>query len=146
MRNKILPKTIIILSIAILILPSFSFVLAQNQPIEMPGTLDEAKEMGEEFSQEAKEKLPGILEKLWKEEVVPVWGAMWSWAKNWWQETIWPRITGFFKEKIKPPVEEEIEKRKTIIKEEFEKEKEELKKEAPEIGKSLWERFKEIIK
>jgi len=39
-----------------------------------------------------------------------------------------------------------VEKRKPIIEEEFKKEKEELKEEVPEVTKSLWEKFKELIK
>ena len=140
------------LLIFVLILPSFGSInspqvcFAQNQQIQSPETLGEAKEMGENFAGEAKEKLPGILERIWKEEAVPVWSKMWDWTKNWWKGTVWPWVSSIFQEKIKPPLEEEIEKRKPIIKEEFEKEKQEFKKEAPEVGKSLWERFKEIIK
>jgi len=137
-------KFISILIIFGFFLPSFSF--AQEQPFQPPKTLEGAKEMGEKFGEAAKEKLPGILEKLWKEEVMPIWSKMWNWAKNWLENAVWPWIIGFFKEKIKSSLEEEIEKRKPIIKEEFEKEKQEIKKEAPEVGKSLWERFKEIIK
>lgn len=143
-RGVILQKTIIILSIICLVLPNLGF--AQQKTIEPPETLGEAKEMGEKFAEEAKEKMPGILGKIWKEDVIPVWKTMWEWTESWWQETVWPWFSSFFKEKVKPSLEEEIEKRKSIIKTEFQKEKEELKKETPKVGESLWERFKEIIK
>jgi len=115
------------------ILPTFG--LAQNQPITRPETLEEAKEMGKRAFETTQKELPRILEKIWKEEVLPVWQKMYDWFK----ENIWSKIT--------PRAKEEIEKRKPVIEEEFKKEKEELlKEEIPKVGKSLWEKFKELIK
>jgi hypothetical protein len=56
-----------------------------------------------------------------------IWNSIWEWFRNIWN-TIW----------------QEIEKRKLIIQEEFEKEKQKIK-ELPEVGKSFWERLKELI-
>ena len=112
-----------------------TFVLAQELPkIEAPENLEEAKEMGERALKEAGKQLPGILEKVWKEEVLPIWQKMWEWFKN----NIWLKIEALF--------QKEAQKRKPIIEEEFQKEKEELKEELPETTKSLWEKFKELIK
>ena len=135
-------KIIIILSIVSLILPSFGFIQAQNQTITAPETMEEAKEMGERVGEEIKEKMPGILERLWQERVLPVWQKM----ADFWEFNIWPKIVSWFKTEIEPRVKEEFEKRKPILEEEFQKEKQELKEELPKVSKSLWERFKELIK
>jgi len=129
-----------ILLILGLLLPGFSF--AQNQAIEQPETLEEAQEMGEKALEVSKKELPGILEKIWKEDVLPVWQKMY----DWFQVNIWPTIEGWFKKEVEPRVKEEAEKRKPIIEEEFKKEKEEVKEELPGVTKSLLEKFKELIK
>ena len=123
-----------------LILPSFS--LAQTQTTTPPETLEEVKELGEKALKTSQKELPGILEKIWKEEVLPVWQKMYEWFKV----NIWLKIESWLKREVQPRTKEEIEKRKPLIKEEFKKEKEEMKEEVPEVTKSLWERFKELIK
>jgi hypothetical protein len=119
-----IPKIISILVIFGILLPSFS--LAQNQPVQPPENFEEAKEIGKKTLEVSKKELPGILERIWKEKVLPVWKKIY----NWFKENIWSKI----------------EKRKSVIKEEFEKEKKELKEEVPKVTKSLWEKFKELIK
>lgn len=114
----------------------------QDKTMEAPETLEEAKEIGERGLQETQRRLPGILERIWKEEVLPVWRKMYEWFKA----NIWSRIVAFFKKEVKPRAEEEIKKRKQIIGEEFEKEKQEMKEELPKVRKTLWERFLELIK
>ena len=123
-----------------LILPSFSF--AQFQSFQTPETLEEAREMGGEALEVSEKELPGFLEKLWQEEILPVWEKMY----NWFMINIWPKIESWFKKEVEPRVKEEAEKRKPMIEEEFKKEKEEIKKELPGVTKSLWEKFKELIK
>jgi len=139
-KSKIKNIIINVLLIFCLILPSFSF--AQNQPISPPKTLEEAKEMGEKALETGQKELPGIIEKIWKEEVLPVWQKMYDWFKK----NIWPKIESWFKKEVQPRAKEEIEKRKPLIEEEFKKEKEEMKEEVPKVTKSLWEKFKELIK
>ena len=136
---------VVILVIFGVLLPSFAFF--QEQPVSPPETLEEAREIGERALEVSKKELPGILEKIWKEEVLPIWQKMYDWFKT----NIWPKIEFFFKKEVEPRAKGEIEKRKPIIKEEFKKEKEELKKEVkeevfPKAFKSLWEKFKELIK
>ena len=137
-------KIIFFLLIFSLVLPGFSF--AQPQSFQTPETLEEATEMGEKALGTTQEKLPGILEKIWKEDILPIWEKMY----NWFLINIWPKIESWFKKEVEPRVKEEVEKRKPIIEEEFKKEKKELKedvkKELPRVGKSLWERFQELIK
>lgn len=137
-------KQLIIISIICgLLLPSFSF--AQLQSFQTPETLEEAKEMGEKAGEEIKEKLPGILEKMWKEDILPVWEKMYEKWSEWWDSSIQPWLQSIWG-KIATLFGKEVEKRKPIIEEEFKKEKEEIKEELPEVTKSLWEKFKELIK
>jgi len=153
-KRKLLYKTIIILSIiGFLTLPNFSSATEQIPQIETPETFEEAEEMGKGFLKETKERLPRILEKIWEEEVIPVWKKMYEKWRNWWNSYIYPWLQNVW-QKILKLLGREIEERKPIIEEQFEKEKEELKqelkeeikKEAPEVGKTLWEKFKELIK
>lgn len=137
-------KQLIIISIICgLLLPSFSF--AQLQSFQTPETLEEAKEMGEKAGEEIKEKLPGILEKMWKEDILPVWEKMYEKWSEWWDSSIQPWLQSIWG-KIATLFGKEVEKRKPMIEEEFKKEKEEIKEELPEVTKSLWEKFKELIK
>jgi len=146
MNNELRIKNLIIfLAILGLVLPNFS--VAQNQAVSPPKTLEEAKELGEEAVEVGQKELPGTLEKIWQEEVLPVWHRMYDWFK----ENIWPKILSWFRQKVEPKAKEEIEKRTPIIEEEFQKEKEEIKKEIqeeviPKATKSLWEKLKELIK
>ena len=126
-----------------LILPSFS--LAQTQTTTPPETLEEVKELGEKALKTSQKELPGILEKIWKEDVLPVWEKMYEKWSEWWDSSTQPWFQNIW-EKIATLFGKEIEKRKPIIEEEFKKEKEEVKEELPEVTKSLWEKFKELIK
>jgi len=150
-------KIIIIFSlISGLILPSFSFAqegeesklssspfaTAREQEFKQPETVEEVKALGEKALEVGKKELPGVLGTIWKEEILPIWQKMYNWFKI----NVWPKIESWFKKEVEPRAKEEIEKRKPAIEEEFQKEKEELKEELPKVGKSLWEKFKELIK
>lgn len=145
-------KIIVIIVISVIfgvLLPSFSF--SQVKP---PETLEEAKGMGEKVSKEVQIKLPGILEKIWNEEILPVLEKYYQWIKI----NIWSPMERWFKKVAKPKVRGEREKRKPLIEEKLKKEKEELKGELPKIKNYFqvfiseffrnkeWERFKELIK
>lgn len=138
-------KIIIILIIFGFLLPNFG--LGQQAPlnIEPPKTIDEAKRMTEEAIGTAEKELPGIIERIWKEEVMPIWKGMWRWFYNIWNRNINPRIEATW-QRIQELLGKEIEKRKPIIKEEFEKEKQTIKQELPTAGQSLWDRLRELIK
>jgi hypothetical protein len=126
-------KAITIFIFISLLLPFFS--LAQADP---PGTLEEARETGERALQIGERELPGIIRQIWENEIFPVWLSMWNWlkAKTWSKIEIW--------------VTPEYEKRKQYFEDDFEQEKEELKEEikteVPKVTRSLWEKFKELIK
>ncbi len=134
---RIMRRGLIMLVILGLILPSFSF--AQPAPISPPETLDQAKQMGGKALEVSKKELPGILEKIWKEEILPLWQKMYDWFKK----TVWQPY-------LEPVFKKELEKRRPGLEEEFKKEKEETKTSArtdvPKALKSLWERLKELIK
>ncbi len=126
-------KTIAILILISLISPFLS--LAQTNP---PETMDEAKEIGEQVLEKAGNELPGIIKQIWQNEIFPIWLGMWNWIKT----KTWPKIESW----LMP----EYEKRKQYFEENFDQEKkeigEEIKTEVPKVAKSLWEKFKELIK
>lgn len=135
-RYSLLCQTIIILSIAGLLFSSFSFA----QSPTAPKTLEEAKTIGERILI----NLPEALKNPWQ-KALQVWEGMLNWFRNFWDsyitswfQSIWQKIASF--------LAKEVEKRKPEVKEEFEKEKQEMKEEIPKVTKSLWERFKELIK
>jgi len=155
MSKGILSKTALALLIAGLILPSLS--LAQGPPIEAPKTVDEAKEMAEKGGQEIAKRMPDIIKRIWREQVIPIWQKMWDWFKNIWKRNIQPSFSNLWYLNLKPRIQstihrvrgiiwQEVEEQKPLIKGEFEKEKEEMKEELPEASKSLWQRFKELIR
>jgi len=134
MTIKILYNSIIILSIAGLLLPSFSFA----QTAGLPETSEDVKALGEKALEVGEKEVPGMIKTMWQEQVLPIWQKMFNWVKT----NIWPKFYSWFQKEVSP----EIEKRKPLIEEEFEKEKEEVKAELPQVGNSLWEKFKQIIK
>lgn len=142
-KYKILYKSVLILSIIGLILPEISF--AQTQIVKLPENFEELKEMGLFFLKTIKEKLLSNIEKIWKEEVIPVWQKMYEWSKNIWEKYIWPWLENIWY-RILSIFMKEAEMRKPIFEEEFQKEKEELKEELPQVQKSLWERFRELLR
>ncbi|MDO8424384.1 MAG: hypothetical protein Q7S70_00410 [bacterium] len=123
---------IVILSISFSLFSNFSFAQIPGQT--PPDNLNEAQEMGERALEISKEKLPGTLEKIWQKEVLPVWEKMYGW---------FDKKIGF---KIKNLFLGEMEKRGPDIKKEFQKEKQEAKEEAPSLAKSLWQKFKDLIR
>jgi len=122
-------KRIIVTSILVcFLLPSFSF--AQK----MPETMEEAGQFGEKLFDESEKQMPGIVEKMWNEDVLPIWQKMWSW------------LSSYINSKIMSWLSPEVEKRKEIFQENFPEEKEEMKQEAKNEASSLWNKFKELIK
>ena len=127
------------------LLPNFLFAEGNNQ-IQTPGNIEKIKELGEKAIGVGKEALLGTLERIWKEEVLPIWQKMYDWTKTkLWEPYIWPWFKKIWQIVLKI-FGQEVEKRKPAIEEEFKKEKEEMKQEVPKVGQSLWEKFKEIIK
>ena len=130
---------------------------AQETPIEAPGSIEEAKGVVQEGSKKIVEKMPDIIKTIWREQVIPLWSRMWNWFKGiWksylqpffsdlWYSTLKPRIKSLI-EKVRGLIWKKVEEQKPIIKEEIGKEAEEMKEEIPKTGKSLWERFKELLR
>jgi hypothetical protein len=109
---------------------------------KVPGTLEEAKSMGKNFLI----GLPGLLDafgKSWRENLF-VWKKISNWIKIFWRSYISPWTEKPWKE-VKNYFKKIIEKKKPEIKREFQKEKQEMKEDIPRVGKSIWQRFKELI-
>jgi len=133
-------KLTVILVISGVLLPSFSF--AQVSPeIRIPETLEELKIAG----LKALKLLPEFLKSIWQ-EFLGTCQKIWNWYKKIWNSYIYP----FFHNIWQKTLGKEIKERKPIIEEEFKKEKkemrEEIKTELPKTAKSLWEKFKELIR
>ncbi len=136
---KYLPVFLIIGFLLTLVAP-LSFAQQDQEILKLPETIEEAKTSGERILW----SFPEALKKTWREALV-IWKTVLKWFKSFWYsyispllQNIWYRINSF--------LGREIEKRKPEIRKEFEKEKEEIKEEIPKTGKSLWQRFKELIK
>ena len=106
-------------------------VLAQEAPAQAPETLEEAKLLGERVLW----GFPEVFKKSWQEAVV-FWKKMLNYVSPW-LEGIWNSILSL--------LGKEVEQRRPEVEEEFEKETQEMKEEIPKAGKSLWQRFKELI-
>jgi len=149
LRRKFTAKTLLILfltgSIISLFLPGFSWAQEEPATIEAPKTIEEIIAWGKSFFQKIREQLPQIVEKIWKEEVLPVWKKMYETWLSWWNSFIKIRFQNLW-QKFTTLIREEIEKRKPQIEKEFQEEKEELKEEVQESKKSFWDKLKELIK
>jgi len=117
---------------ACLVLVNLSSAQGMNK-VHIPQNTEEIEEMGKEALETGKRDLPGIIKKIWQEEAVPIWKAMYQWFRvNIWQ--------AFFEKEVEPRIREEVRKREPIFEEELLVEKEELKNEVP----GLWERLKRL--
>ncbi len=128
------------LIIGFLFTTTIPYSSAQEIAPKAPETFEEAKSLGERILI----GFPEALKKPWQEALV-VWGGMLGWFRSFWRSYISPWLQIIW-QKIYSLLEKEVEKRKPEIKEEFEKEKQEIKEETVEVGKSLWQRFKDLIK
>lgn len=117
---------------------------ASAQGLEAPQTVDEAKEFGTGIAKQ----LPNAMQKIFNEEVLPVWGKMWAYAIDFWNRTARSFVQSII-DKTSEIIGREVEERKPYIKEEFEKEKEELTQELKErsgqLSGNLWDRLWGII-
>lgn len=114
-----------IIIISILFGANFAFA-------EMPETLDEAKSMGDETLK----GFPGALKVAWQ-KAVSIMIKVWNWFKGIFR-WIWDKALSL--------LGKEVEKRGPEIREEFKKETEEIKEDLPKTTKTLWNRFKDLIK
>lgn len=113
-------------------------------PVEAPATTEEAKS----FISKILSFFPNALKKTWEaaknilQKFFEFWSSFWDNTVQPWLKGIWDKLLSF--------LGKEIEERRPAIKEEFEKEKEamkeSIKEEGIEVGKSLWEKFKDLIR
>lgn len=116
---------------------------------KVPDTLEQAKEETGKVGSKIASGLPGVIKKIWEDEVFPVWKDM----LNWVNETVWEKYLSPPFQNVWEDIEgflgKEIERKKPILQQEFEREKEELKKElqtqTSKASQSLWGRFKSLF-
>lgn len=138
---KIALSLIIVFNLTV---PALSF--AQTQIFKQPQDMNEAVEVSEKVLETTQKEMPGLIGRIWQNEVLPVWQKMFNWAKlHIWQNWLSSGLKNIWSTTLRI-LKGEAEQRKPAIEEEFQKEKQELKEEAPQVGKSLWEKFKELIK
>ena len=129
-------KGIVVLVISFIFIPVFSPILAQNEA-QIPQTLDEAQIRGKSVLN----TLPGVLSRLWQ-ELRGYFFQFVNWLIKIWENYIYPPIQDFWNR--------EVESRKPEIEQELQKEKQEMvqdiKTEMPKIGKTVWDRFMELIR
>ncbi|OGG47033.1 hypothetical protein A2671_02155 [Candidatus Kaiserbacteria bacterium RIFCSPHIGHO2_01_FULL_49_13] len=122
------------------------FASAQADPkLQVPETLDDAKEGVLNVSDKIMAAIPGVISGIWEREVVPVWKSMWNWVQEEvWQRRVQPALETLI-DKVMEFFGKEVEKRKPLIEQEFEQEKQELKQDienyGKDAGKGLWARF-----
>ena len=130
----------IILIFAVFCQLIFWAVFVHAQEVQAPETLEKVKEIGKE----ALNKTPGVIEKVWQ-EAKNIFSFIGQWLKGFWGNYISPWLKSIW-QKIASFLNKKVEERKPGVEKEFKKEKEEMIKEIPKTSKSLWQRFKEIIK
>lgn len=134
---------------------TFSFIFpillyAQEDPkLQVPGTIEEVKEDILHVGDKIIGAIPEAAAALWKNEVAPVWKAMWNWTKaQIWQSRVKPAIETL-EDKIKELLGKKVEKQKPLIEQELKKEKQELEQDiktySRNAGKGLWERFNSLF-
>lgn len=139
-------KKILLLSILSGILfTNFAFAENYMNQTRIPENVDEGKNFISRIFDEFIKRFPEIARKTWEEEILPLWKKMYEIAVNFWKNHL---ESAFFDlwNKIKSIASKEIQERKPQIKEDFEQEKKELKEEAPAVGKSVWQRLKDLVK
>jgi len=128
--KKVISSTILI---TLLTISLGNFVLAQKNIPQAPESFEEAESLGRKFI----ENMPQIIKEGFKD--------LMGWIKKIWASYVFPGLKWVW-HKLVSFLDINVEERKPAIKEEFKKEREEIKQEIPRVGKSLWKRFKELIK
>ena len=142
--NRFQKITLSFFAISCLIFPALTF--SQTTLPSVPENPQEVKELGAKALDVAEKQGPGIVSRIWNNEVLPVWKKMFGWTKEHiWEDRLKSKLETVWAGTLRV-LKVEVEKRKPKVQEEFQEEKREIKQEAPQVGKSLWEKFKEIIK
>ncbi len=113
--------------------------LQPRQALETPKSLEEAKTFGRKLLWVFPQTLKLVCQEAWS-----VWNKMLNWFRGFWNSYIlsWFKNIWF---KFKFYLGWEVGQKKPEIKKELEEEKQEIKEGVPKAGKSLWQRFKELI-
>ncbi len=150
MRFLLINMTIIFLISAVF--PNASFAQKINSPekslttIEQskntpkaPENIEEAKTLGKKFLS----GVPDVFKKS-LEELLFVWKKVFKWLKTFWDSHINPWFQKLW-DKILCSFRKEVNTREPKVKKEFQKEKNEMKEDIPRVGKSIWQRFVELV-
>ena len=76
-------------------------------------------------------------ESMIDDEMVSIWAQTWNWLKGIFN-TVWGKVSSI--------LGQQVEQRRPEVEQEFQKELEEMKEDVPKTTKSLWQRFKDLIK
>jgi hypothetical protein len=137
-------KTLIVLSaLAAILFPSFAF--CQNG-LSVPDNAQEAKDLGNRALDAMKSKGISAINDAWKNEVLPLWQKIYEWVKiNLWENALGRWLKNIWHSTLRI-LKLEVEERKPGIEERVQTETGALKDEAPKVGKTLWQKFQDIIR
>lgn len=131
--------------LTVIILSSFALAsYARVDQNQVPQNIEQLKGAGAKFWS----GFPGALRNIGREIY-----DTWIWATNkfisFWNASVQPWLVSQWS-KVKSFFNREVEQRKPSVEQEFEKEKKEIKQEVkteiPKAGKTIWEKFKELIR
>jgi len=133
------------------LIPVFAFAqdTQGDRMLEVPETLDEAKEESIKVGNKIASALPTIVENLWNTRVTPVWSNMWNWTQTTlWEQKMQPIVQNLT-DWAKQLIGREVEQKRPIIEQALQEEKQELAQDVrtygKAIGKGLWERFLDLF-
>jgi hypothetical protein len=139
---KIIKISVISLLFLSLMVPVFHSVKAD---VELPETVDEAKEMGNRTVEAIENELPSLIKSTWQNEVWPIWKSAYQWfLDHVWNNWLGSKVSNLW-ESAKRIFTNEVEERTPNVEQEFKTEKEEIKTETPTVLKSLWEKILEFV-
>lgn len=131
-KYKLFYRTIIILSISGLVLPSFG-LSETSGTAGPPYTFGEIKTSMVNAFKSVLKFLRNVLEQIL------------VWIKNIWNSYVYPFLHRIW-QKIDSIFGREIKERTPVIKEEFKKETQEIKQEVPSVAKSFWQKLKDFFR
>jgi hypothetical protein len=135
-------KIIICFTLLFVIAPSF----ALSQSITQPENFDQAKELGNKALEVTKTQGSTIIKNVWEKDALPIWKKMLNWLQtNIWDNHLKPWLGNIWESTLRI-LKIEVSQRKPGVQEEFQNKKQAVRQEAPVLGKSLWQKFQNLIK
>ena len=119
----------------------FNPAMAQGATENILPKIPDTLEGGISFLINIFKSIPQAMKGVWN-ETLSIWKAVWGRVKGLWDVFIGSKIAALW-QKFLSFLKIETYKRKPIIQEEFQKEREEMKF---DIGQTIWEKIKSLIK